>query len=255
MHDLDQLLDTLVADVSTGTRAPGAPAAIKQARRRRAKIAAASAVAFIAVGGGLAAGTLGGSDQPSPTGEPTTPSSESPTVQESAESPTSSYPREDLDAILAQASNWAPINVRKLTAPPDLRDLEPYDKGPCSGNWTRGAAVVEGDPSKGEVSFRYGEVTGHPAGIIIIYFPSEAHASDAAGRLVENLDSCTATAWRAQPIAQTGAALASSADVVFWIQQKGAEVRALQVPTTDGPPPAGVQVEVVEWMAAYRAGE
>ena len=45
MHDLDQLLDTLVADVTAGTRPPGAPAAIKQARRRRAKVAAAGAVA------------------------------------------------------------------------------------------------------------------------------------------------------------------------------------------------------------------
>ena len=44
MPDLDQLLDTLVADVSARTRAPGAPTAIKQAHRRRTKAAAAVAV-------------------------------------------------------------------------------------------------------------------------------------------------------------------------------------------------------------------
>ena len=44
MPDLDQLLDTLVTDVSARTRAPGAPTAIKQAHRRRTKAAAAVAV-------------------------------------------------------------------------------------------------------------------------------------------------------------------------------------------------------------------
>jgi len=62
----------------------------------------------------------------------------------------------------------------------------------------------------------------------------------------------TATAWRAQPIARTGAVLASSTTGVAWIQQTGDHVDVLQVATTDGPPPVGVHVEVSEWMVAYR---
>jgi hypothetical protein len=83
-------------------------------------------------------------------------------------------------------------------------------------------------------------------------FPTEAQASEAAARFVENLESCTATAWRTQPIAQTGAVLASSADAVAWIQRTGDTVDVLQAPTADGPPPLRVQVEVAEWMVAYR---
>ena len=49
MPDLDQLLDTLVADVTAGTRPPGAPMAIKQARRRRAEAAVAGGVAVAVV--------------------------------------------------------------------------------------------------------------------------------------------------------------------------------------------------------------
>jgi hypothetical protein len=264
MPDLDQLLDTLVADVTAGTRAPGASSAIKQAQRRRATVAVASAgaVAFVAVVGALAAGTLGGSDRLSPIGEPTTPSPT--TVQESAEpSPTS---REafatELDAILAQAPNWA-VNP---AAAPDLWVYDPTERGSCSGDWTRGAAVmgfdndrdpdVVGGPSKGEVTFAYLEVhSSSPAGIAITGFPSEARASDAAARFVENLDSCTTTAWRTQPIAQTSAVLASTADGLAWIQQKGADLLVLAVPTTDGPPPVDVQVEVAEWMVAYNTSQ
>ena len=216
-------------------------------RRRRVAVAAAGAVAFIAVGGGLAAGTLEGSDQPSPIGEPTTPSSESPTVQESAESTAPDWPHGygALDAILEQAPSWTYNNTSS-----DVRDFVPADKGPCSGNWTRAAAFVEGVPAKGEVAYIFADVSRQTV-VGIIRFPSEADASDAAARLVEDLDSCTATAWGTQPIAQTGAVLASSAHAVAWIQQKGVVVMVLPVPTTDGPPPAGIQVEVAEWMVAY----
>ena len=115
--------------------------------------------------------------------------------------------------------------------PPD------YDyalNGPCSGNWAKGAT------SRGE------------EGIGGASFPSKAQASDAVARFVENLESCTATAWRTQPIASNGAVLASSTDAVAWVQQMRADVTVLQVSTTDGPPPVGVQIEVAEWMVAYR---
>lgn len=78
MPDLDQLLDTLVTDVSARTRAPGAPTAIKQAHRRRTKAAAALAVAAAAVIVGSAVTVTGLDDdrtappagQPEPTKNP-----------------------------------------------------------------------------------------------------------------------------------------------------------------------------------------
>ena len=78
--------------------------------------------------------------------------------------------------------------------------------------------------------------------------PSADKASDAVALLVENLESCTAVVWRTQPIGQTRAVLASSAAGVIWIHQKGDLVSTLQVPTTDGPPPVDVQIEVAELM-------
>ena len=54
MPDLDQLLGTLVTDVSERTRAPGASRAIKRAHRRRTKAAAAVAVMVAAVIAGSA---------------------------------------------------------------------------------------------------------------------------------------------------------------------------------------------------------
>jgi len=244
MPDLDQLLDALVADVTAGTRAPGARTAIKQARRRRARlaVAAAGAVAVIAAGGGLAAGTLGGSDQLSPIGEPTTPSSESPTMQESAESQTSLEDLgKELDALLALVPGWA--ITRPATYPED------YDyafNGPCSRDWDE-RAISGGDGGIFGTSLNVGH---GKAG-----FPSEARASNAAAEFVENLASCKKTAWRIQPIPQTGAVLASSDHAVAWIQEGYREVHVLQATTTDGPPPASVQVAVAEWLVAYIAEE
>jgi len=128
-----------------------------------------------------------------------------------------------------------------ITNDPAFTDYDYAFNGPCSGDWGKGA-MSGGD----------GGLSGW-IGIGGFGFPSVAQASDAAARFVEILESCRATAWRTQPIAQSGAVLASSADAVAWIQQKGDRVGVLQVPTTDGPPPVGVQVEVAEWMVAYNA--
>lgn len=239
MPDLDQLLDSFVADVTGGTRAPGAPGAIQQARRRRATstVAAAVAVALIVVGGGLAAGTLGGSDQPSPVGEPTAPPSASPTVQESAESQT---PLEDLgkelDTLLVSVPGW------DITSPTYGEDYDYAFNGPCSRDWDRGA-VSGGDG--GLFGSRLN--VGHgKAG-----FPTKARASRAAAEFVENLASCKKTAWQIQPIGQTGAVLASSDHAVAWIQEGYREVHVLQTTTTDGPPPVSLQVAVAERFDAY----
>ena len=210
--------------------------ATRRGRRRVVMVATAGAVAFIAVGGGLSAGSLGSSDQLLWVGEPPVSSSESPPVQESAEPPDSldAFGTE-LDAILEQVPSWA------------ITDDYPsgYDyafNGRCSGNWGEGA-TGGGD---GGVPGRSAAGMGH------LGFLTVAQASDAAARFVENLTSCTATEWRTQPIPRTGAVLASSPGAVAWIQRTGDTVDVLQVRTNHGPPPFGVQVEVAEWMVAYR---
>jgi len=236
MSDLDELFDTLVADVGTSTRAPGAPAAIKQAHRRRRTIAAtaAAAVAVIAVGGSLATGTLGGGDRISPAGPPEPASSKPPLVQESPKAPPGSdeFFRTEVGETLTQAPDWA------------VTDDDPTIIHPCGGSWSASATGGSGG------NFDIGTPGEQSAAVWAeeVGFPSAARASDAAALLVENLTSCTALAWQPQPIADTGAVLASSAIGVIWIQQRGATVAMLQVPTIDGPPPLDVQVEVADLL-------
>jgi len=252
MPDLGQLLDSLVTDVSARTRAPGAPTAIKQARRRRAKVAvaAAGAVAFIAVGGGLAAGTFGGSDRVSPIGEPTT-APESPTVQESVEASPGSpgFFTQELGKTLTQVPDWAITdNDPASSSSPVGTDLfRVTDPGPCWQEWesSEGMSWTTGGP------FSISTPGTNDEALVVIggyTFRSAAEASDAVARHADWLASCTAAAWRTRPIAQTGAVLASSADRVVWMQRTGHHVMTLQVNTTDGPPPLGVQVEVADLM-------
>lgn len=243
MPDLDQLLDSLVADVTGGTRAPGARSAITRARRRRAAVAVAAvgAVASVAVVVAIAAGIRGG-DRLSPVGEPTPrPSPTQPsTVWETAGSRAALYDLgQELDAILTAVPGWGP----GLVAGDVAHDYDYAFNGPCAGNWAKGAN--SGSDGAAPNPSRIG------AGIGSAGFRSASRASDAAGAFVENLESCTATAWRTRPIAQTGATIASSATGVAWIQQTGNNVRVLQVATTDGPPPLDVQVEIADWMVAY----
>ena len=241
MPDLDQLLDTLVDDVRARTRAPGAQTAIKQAARWRAKVvvaAVAAAVAVILVGGGLAAETLSGSGQPSPIGERPSPLRESPTAQESTEpSPgTEEFFETELRRILTQVPDWA------------VTDADPTILQHCGGDWSSAAKGGGG----GSIGIRTPGATPsvwHDT----VGFSSADKASGAVAVLVGNLEACTAVTWRIQPIAQTRALLASSADGVIWIHHEGDLVSTLQVPTTDGPPPVGVQVEVAEWMVDYLA--
>lgn len=236
MPDLDQFLDALLADVTAATRAPGASNAIKQASQRRVRVAAAAvtAVAVIAVGGGLAAETSGGSDQPSPAVDPT---ASSPTTKQESADPT---PNSKVNAILAQAPGWAI----------DLKIRDDYDyafNGPCSGDWAKDATSA----ADGGVDARIGErgYVGHG----YVGFLSQDQASAAAAEFIDNLTSCKKTGWRVQPIPQTGAVLASSAHAVAWIQQVHRQVHVFQVPTTDGPPPESVQIEVAEWAVEYIA--
>lgn len=211
-------------------------------RRRRRVVSVAATVASIAVAGGLAAGSLGGSDQVSPVGDPTTPPSESPTVQQTEAPPTSAQTLgRELHAILDGVPGW------DIPEEPDYTGYDYAFNGPCAGTWTDGS--ISG--SDGGAPSPAGEKTY--AGIGSAGFPSEARAADAAARFVVNLGSCSATAWRTQQLARAGAVLASSPDGVAWIQQTGPDVRVLQVPTSDGPPPRDVQLQVADWLVDYNA--
>jgi hypothetical protein len=240
MPDLDQLLDTLVADVRSKTRAPGAPMAIEQAHRRRRLVAAAAAVAAVAVlaaGTALAAGTLGGSEGMSSPAGSTTASPEPPPAQEEA-SVGERY--RTLRETLTSVPGWA---VTDLAVP----DLTVLDR--CEGNWMdgpggRGAGHNLGltvSPDETPVAWAE-EIEG---------FLSPAQASDAMDRLIANLASCTAESWLSQPIGQTGAVLAFTDAGVLWVHQKGASVAMLHVTTTDGPPPLAVQVEVADLIYSW----
>jgi hypothetical protein len=193
----------------------------RQRNRRRTAIAAAAAAVLILTLGVTALQTLGGNDE-------TAPATPGPTTSD-PEAGSDEFFATELRKTLAQVPDWT------------VTDIDPTILHPCGGDWSLDAIGAGG----GSIGI------GTPGGPPFVWsdgigFPSAAQASDAAARLVENLGSCTAAAWRTQPIGQTGAVLASSAGGVMWIHQKGAGVATLQVPTTDGPPPLGVQVEVAD---------
>jgi hypothetical protein len=237
MSDLDQLLDSLIADVRSQTRAPGASTAINQARRRRKACAAAGPVAVVAVlaaGSALAAGTLGGGEgTTSLAGQPTA----SPEPSAGQEDPATTERYRTLRKTLTSVPGWAITD-----------GADPSVLTRCGGDWSSEAAGGSfGNislTSSGDGPSLWAEERG---------FPSTAQASDAVTRLIGNLASCTAESWRSQPIAQTGAVLASSDAAVIWILQKGASVSTLQMATSDGPPPLAVQAEVADvifsWMS------
>ncbi|TIC88274.1 hypothetical protein E8D34_04860 [Nocardioides sp. GY 10113] len=241
MPDLDHFLDTVLADVAAGTRPPGAPAAIKRARRRRsaaAASAAVAAVALVAVGGSLAGGRLGDA-RPAPIGPPATPAPESPSTDGSTTPPPGSeksFVRE-LRGILAQEPGW-PIAAG-----------DPTILQPCGGDWSSAAEGESGGTipvrtSAGEVGSAWADAIG---------FPSAVQASDAVAVLVANLESCSGVDWQAQPGTRAGVVVVSSAVGVVWIHLEGDGVSTLQVPSAGGLPPAGVQDDVADWIAAYGA--
>ncbi|MEO7889562.1 MAG: hypothetical protein ABIW19_06110 [Vicinamibacterales bacterium] len=234
MPDLDHLLDTLVADVKSKTRAPGASTAIKQAHRRRKVVVAAGAVAVIAAGSVLAAGTFGDGEGRQSVARPSTVSPEPPALPEAA----IGERYRTLRKTLTSAPGWAVTDG----AVPDYTVLLP-----CGGAWSVGEAGA-----------------GHNLGLTVSPdeppvawaeehegFPSPAQASIAMDRLIGNLASCTAESWRSQPIGQTGAMLAFSDAGALWIVAKGASVATLAVATTDGPPPLAVQVEVAHLIYSW----
>ena len=209
--------------------------AARRGRRRTASIAAAAAC-FI-VGTSLVAGTLGDSDQSPPIGEPSTPSSESsPAPEESSVGERYRILRETLTSV----SGWT------VSGPATGK---PTALARCEGNWMagpggRGAGHNLGlsvSPEEPPIAWAQ-EVEG---------FTSPARASDALDRLISNLTSCTAESWRSRPIAETGAVIAFTDAGVLWVHQRGDSVAELYVPTTDGPPPTSVLVEVADLVYSW----
>ncbi len=246
MPELNQLLDTLVSDVSARTRAPGAPAAIIQANRRRRRIAsavAAGAVAVIAVGGGVAAETLSGGDADAPVGEPTLGSPESPAVQES---PTGAVAaRESFEAGVRTALAQAEAADGWAVAETTLVEVLPRQ---CVDGWLGNAGGSFG-------SSRIRSSNGSTLAQVSYWRPAVPESWNVVARLVETLKSCTTGPWRfSEPIAQTDTVLAASAEGVIWIRQVEFEIVTLEVPTADGPPPLDIQVDVAEALSAAPVG-
>ena len=193
----------------------------RQSGRRRTAITAAAAAVLILLLGVTALQTLGGNDETAP----------------ATPGPTTSDPEAGSDEFFATELRKTLVQVPDWT----VNGTDPTIIEPCGGDWSERSLGFGGGTFG--VGGRNDET---PVAHYEHGFPSAAQASDAAARLVENLATCRAAAWRTQPIAQTGAVLASSADGVIWIHQKGTSVSTLQVPTNDGPPPLGVQVEVAD---------
>ncbi len=238
MSDLDQLLDTLVADVRSQTRAPGASTAIERAQRRRKVVAVAgglAAVAVIAAGSVLAVGTLGGGERRSSLVGTPTASPLSPAEQQAAG--TERY--QALRTALTSVPGWA------ITAGAE-RDFTVMDR--CRGGEFD---ALRGGLGSGNNPGPYIPHGGLPVRVEEIGFGYPADAPVVMDRIIAQLASCTEQSWDIQPIGQTGAVLAVTDATVVWIQQKGGHIDMLHVPTTDGPPPLAVQVEVAELIYSW----
>jgi hypothetical protein len=196
-------------------------------RRQTVSVAAVAAAAVLAVG--LVQASLpDGQRELQPAPAPSLPASSDP-----PEAPNNDEVFETaFRKIVARVPGWS------------IADTQPMFTGtPCAGDWSSAAAGFGGGNFDVSTNGAAGQVWHEVRG-----FPSAAEASDAVDRFAENLTSCNTVAWRAEPIAQTGAVLLSSADGLVWVQQNRDELSILEAATTDGPPPVSVQVEVADLM-------
>jgi hypothetical protein len=142
--------------------------------------------------------------------------------------------REELRRTLAQVPGWTITNGDYIIL------------SACAGDWSSNSSGGGGGSidlrTNGEAGSVWSDQTG---------YPSAAQAADAVDRLVENLPSCATGEWQTQSIKRYGAVMAGSTTGVAWILRNGATVSTLQVPTTDGPPPHAVQVEVADLIYSW----
>ena len=237
MPDLDQLLDDLVTDVGAGTRSPGARAAIERARRRRTTVVGAVAVtaaAVVVAGGGLTTGLLADADRSAPVGNSSS-TSPAPTPTDGEGEDAQPGPESAFEA--AVASTLAAVSDEWVVAPGDSTILHP-----CAGEWSGEAGGSFGTfgvgPAEAPTSVAHG----------VLHFPSVRRAAAAVDLLLGSLAACTPNTWQVREVSGTKAMLASSETGTVWVEQAGAAVTTLEVPSMSGPPPAEVQVEIARLL-------
>ena len=233
----DQDVIARLVELHDHIQAPGTPGnedALRGTRlvRRRRAVSAAAVAASVALAVGAVQASLPDAQrdlQPAPAPSLPAPS-------DLAEAPPDDVVfATDLRRIVARVPDWSVADTQRL-----------FTNEPCAGDWSSAAGGLAGGnfdvSTNGEPGQVWHEVMG---------FASAASAADAVDRLVENLASCRTVAWHTQPIARTGAVLASSADGVIWARQKGEEVHILEAATSDGPPPLDVQIAIADLMSTF----
>jgi hypothetical protein len=234
MRDRDVI--TRLVELHDHIQAPGTSAAEDAVRgerrvRRRRTVSAVVVAAAVVLAVGIAQAWVsdGPRDvQPAPAPSPTVASDP---AEESLQD--DELFASELRRIVAQVPGWSIADAQELLL-----------SAPCAGSWSSAATGFSGGNFDVRTNGEAGQVWHGRMG-----FPSAAEASHAIDRLVDNLASCTTVAWQTRPIAGAGSVLASSPDGLAWIHQDGEGVSILEMVTTDGPPPLGVQVEIADLLA------
>ena len=183
MPDLDKLLDTLVADVTAGTRAPGAPRAIKLARRRRWETAAAGGVA-LAVVSTIAAMSLATGHR---SAEPPHPADQ-PGLSTSLVAPTTLLEVRELGFHVEPGPDVVPTGGWALGPDSQSTDVKVFgDSGPTDLQVT--VYTKHSDPRSGDLVFRLENVKREEPAAALFAVPADytvrgpdAHWRDKVGR-------------------------------------------------------------------------
>lgn len=233
----DQDVITRLVELHDHIQAPATPAGEDARRgermvRRRRTVAAVVVVSAVVLTVGLGQASLvGDSSELQPAPAPSSPARSGPVEPLRVDGDPFAT---KFNKIVAQVPDWSIADTQRL-----------FTIEPCAGDWSSKAEGAGGGNFDVRINGELGQVWGETVG-----FRSAAQASAAVERLIENLASCTEVAWQTQPIAQTGAVLASSAQGLIWVQKNGKDLSILQAATTHGPPPLAIQVEIAELMAS-----
>ena len=231
----DQDVITRLVELHDHIHAPATPAGEdtlrgeRLVRRRRTVSVAAVAAAVVLTVGLVQASLLNDPSELQPTPAPSSPApSDSVEPLRIEGDPFAT----EFNKIVAQVPDWSIADIQEM-----------FTTEPCAGDWSSTARGAGGGNFDVRTNGEPGQVWHIARG-----FPSAAQASAAVDRLVRNLASCNEVAWQTQPIAQTGAVLASSALGLVWIHQNGKELSTLDAVTNDGPPPLAIQVKIADLM-------
>lgn len=231
----DQDVITRLVELHDHIHAPATPAGEdtlrgeRLVRRRRTVSVAAVAAAVVLTVGLVQASLSDDSSELQPTPAPSSP-----------------VPSESVEPLRIEGDPFATMFNKIVAQVPDwsIADIqEMFTNEPCAGDWSSTAQGAGGGNFDVRTNGEPGQVWHTAMG-----FQSAAQASAAVDRLVKNLASCKEVAWQTQPIAQTGAVLASSAHGLMWIQQNGKQLSTLDAVTNDGPPPLAIQVKIADLM-------